>query len=488
MATPTASPPPSTKSFAAAIEAEITRVFALQQANRQRLRDTTAKERIEKLRRLRTVLHDHRQGFHEAMYADFHKSAEEVDLTEIATVSIEIRHAMKHLKQWMKPKKVRTPLVLLGTSSEIRYEPKGVALIISPWNYPIDLTLGPLVGAIAAGCPAMLKPSEYTPHTTRLLKNMLASLFDENEVALFEGDAAVSQALLQHPFDHIFFTGSPAVGKIVMRAAAEHLSSITLELGGKSPTIVDETADVDEAAAKIAYGKLANAGQTCIAPDYVYVHERLHDDFVVALGREVKALYGNQPDARATNDDLAHIVNDKHFERLQNLRADALAAGATAPLGGIGTPAARFLDPTFLTNVPLDTEIMREEIFGPLLPILSFHSLDEVLRTINSKPKPLALYLFSKSKANIERILNHTSAGGTCINDTLLHFIHPHLPFGGVNTSGIGQSHGHYSFLAFSNERAVLRQRFKNSLLRRFYPPYTDTKRKLIDWLLKYIA
>lgn len=464
------------------------RVFALQQANRQHLRDTTAKERIEKLRRLRAALHNHRQDFHEAMYADFHKPAEEVDLTEIATVSIEIRHAMKHLTQWMKPKKVRTPLVLLGTSSEIRYEPKGVALIISPWNYPIDLTLGPLVGAIAAGCPTIIKPSEYTPHTSRLLKTMLASLFDEGEVALFEGDASVSQALLQHPFDHIFFTGSPAVGKIVMRAAAEHLSSITLELGGKSPTIVDETADVEEAAAKIAYGKLANAGQTCIAPDYVYVHERLHDDFVTALSKEAQALYGNQPDDRATNGDLAHIVNDNHVKRLQNLRDDALAGGASAAFGGTATSTPRFLDPTFLTDVPLDAEIMHEEIFGPLLPILPFHTLDEVLTTINSKPKPLALYLFSKSKANIEHIMNHTSAGGTTINDTLLHFIHPYLPFGGVNTSGIGQSHGHYSFLAFSNERAVLRQKFKNSLLRRFYPPYSGTKRKLIDWLLKYFA
>lgn len=488
MTTQASSLPPVTNGPAVAIKAEIARIFALQQANRQRLRDTKARERIEKLRRLRAALHDHRQDFHEAMYADFRKPAEEVDLTEIATVSIEIRHAIKHLRQWMKPKKVRTPLVLLGTASKIRYEPKGVALIISPWNYPIDLTLGPLVGAMAAGCPAMLKPSEYTPHTSRLLKTMLASLFDEDEVTLFEGDASVSQALLQHPFDHIFFTGSPAVGKMVMQAAAEHLSSITLELGGKSPTIVDETADVEEAATKIAFGKFANAGQTCIAPDYVYVHERLHDDFVAALAKEVQALYGSQPDTRATNADLAHIVNEKHFERLQNLRDAALAAGASAPFGGTDTPATRFLDPTFLTNVPLDAEIMQEEIFGPLLPILSFRSLDEVLATINSKPKPLALYLFSKSKPNIERILTHTSAGGTCINDTLLHFIHPHLPFGGVNTSGMGQSHGHYSFLAFSNERAVLRQKLKNSLFRRFYPPYTDAKRTLINWLLKYVA
>ncbi len=480
---PPQQPPPAAN---AALDAETARVFRLQQENRPRVGSTTAGERIGKLKRLHAALFARRQAIRDALYADFRKAPEEVDLTEIATVSFEIGHTVKHLKRWMKPRKVRTPLTLLGTSSEIRYEPKGLGLIISPWNYPVDLTLGPLVGAIAAGCTAVVKPSEYTPHTARLLKEMLAELFDEGEVAVFEGDYTVAQALLKLPFDHIFFTGSPAVGKIVMRAAAEHLASVTLELGGKSPTLVDETADVEDAAAKIAFGKFTNKGQTCIAPDYVYVHERLHDDFVAALRRHIHAFYGEHAEARASTADYARIVNDRHHRRVRGLYEDALAAGATAAAGGTADPADRFIDPTLLTGVPLEARIMQEEIFGPVLPILPFQTLDEALATINGKPKPLALYIFSNDEDNIERILRQTSAGGTCVNDTLLHFLHPELPFGGVGTSGLGRGHGYATFQAFSNERPVLRQKLKNGPFKKFYPPYTDATRKLIDLLLKY--
>ncbi|MFB3131434.1 MAG: aldehyde dehydrogenase family protein [Rhodothermales bacterium] len=470
----------------ASVEEEVKRVFALQQAHRQPLRHTTAKERIRKLKRLHAALFEHRQAIRDALYADFHKAPEEVDLTEIFTVTTEIDHLAKHLRRWMKPKKVRTPLTLLGTTSEIRYEPKGVGLIISPWTYPINLTLRPLVGAIGAGCPVIIKPSEYTAHTSRLLKGMLASLFDEREVAVFEGDHTIAQALLKHPFDHIYFTGSPEVGKIVMKAAAEHLSSITLELGGKSPTIVDATANVEEAAAKIVFGKFTNKGQTCIAPDYVYVHETLHDAFVEALCHQIYAFYGEENEARASTADYARIVNDRHYERLRRLYEEALARGARTATGGTGIAEQRYLDPTVLTDVPLDARIMQEEIFGPVLPVLRFKTLDEVTDAINSRPKPLALYLFSNSKANIEQVLTNTSAGGTCVNDTLLHYLHPELPFGGTGNSGIGKGFGYSGFLAFSNERPVLRQRLKNGPFKHFYPPYGKKTRVLIDLLLKY--
>jgi len=477
---------PATNGALASAEEEIKRVFALQQAHRQPLRHTTAKDRIQKLKHLRAAMFEHRQALRDALYADFHKAPEEVDITEIFTVTTEIDYMARRLKRWMKPKKVRTPLTLLGTTSAVRYEPKGVGLIISPWNYPVTLTLRPLVGAIGAGCPVIIKPSEHTPHTSRVLKGLLAALFDEREVAVFEGDHTVAQALLNHPFDHIYFTGNPEVGKIVMKAAAEHLCSITLELGGKSPTIVDATADVEEAAAKIVFGKFTNKGQTCIAPDYVYVHETLHDAFVAALCDQIHAFYGDEAEARAATADYARIVNDRHYERLRRLYEEALDRGAQVATGGAGNPEQRYLDPTVLTDVPLDAKIMQEEIFGPVLPVLSFKTLDEAIDGINSRPKPLALYLFSKNKANIEQVLNNTSAGGTCINDTLLHYLHPELPFGGIGTSGIGKGFGYSGFLAFSNERPVLRQHLKNGPFKYFYPPYTKTTQKLIDLLLKY--
>lgn len=465
---------------------EIDRVFELQRAYQPFIRRTTAPERVRKLQRLRDKLLERRQDLRDALHADFRKAQTEVDLTELMPVLMEIKHASKHLAAWMQPKKVKTPVTLFGTSSEIRYEPKGVALIISPWNYPINLTLGPLVGAIAAGCSTILKPSEHTPHATRLMKELLAELFDEREVAVFEGEADVAQALLDKPFNHVYFTGSPEIGKIVMRAAADHLASVTLELGGKSPTIVDETADIDDAARKITYGKFANTGQTCIAPDYVYVHERVHDAFVDALQHNIHAFYGPDAAARSSSKDYARIIHEKHHERLEALYQEAVERGARSHLGQRSSSDARYIDPTVLTHVPTEARIMQEEIFGPLLPVLRYRALDDALDAINNKPKPLALYIFSESEANIERVLNETSAGGTSVNDTLLHYMHPELPFGGVNTSGIGKGYGYYGFLAFSNERPVLRQKLKRSPLQQFYPPYTKITQNLVNLLIRY--
>lgn len=456
-------------------------LFAAQQAYQPQMRQTTAADRIDRLKRLRQALVARRADAEAALAADFGKPEAEVTLTEIVPVLSEIQHTIRHVKSWMRPKKVGMPLALFGTKAWVQYEPKGTALIIAPWNYPLALTLGPLVSAIAAGCTAILKPSEFTPHTTAFLRDLLTEVFDPREVTVVEGAVETSQALLKLPFDHLFFTGSPAVGKIVMRAAAEHLTSVTLELGGKSPTIVDETYDVEAAAKKIAWGKFSNAGQTCIAPDYVFVHASRREALVDALRQQLAQLY-------AQDADYANLVNGKHFDRVLSLLDTATDADAAILAGGTTDQAHHRLAPTLLGDVPLDAPVMQEEIFGPLLPILTYQSLEQVCAFINEKPKPLALYLFSNDEAHIDYVLHHTSAGGTVINDTLLHIMHPDLPFGGIGHSGIGRAHGHYGFLAFSNERAVLRQNWKFPLLQRLYPPYTARTQQYIDWLLKYFG
>ncbi len=476
---------PATNGVAVPLD-EIQRVFAVQQAFLPHLRRTTAAERIQKLKQLEQVILDNRHPLREALTADFRKAPEETDLNELFLVVQEIHHAAKHLAEWMKPEKVGTPVALLGTSATVQQEPKGMGLIISPWNYPFMLTMNPLVGAVAAGCAVMIKPSEYAMATSSLMKRLLAEVFDEHEVAVFTGDYRVSQALLALPFNHIYFTGSPPVGKIVMKAAAEHLASVTLELGGKSPTIVDSTADVEAAAQRIAY-KFTNAGQACVAPDYVYVHEHAHDGFVKALKQQVKAFYGADVSQRMASPDYARLINTRHYERVMALYDDAVERGAHVEMGGTGNDFDCFIDPTILTHVPDDARILQEEIFGPLLPILPFASLDEVIEGINSRPHPLALYLFSTSPSHIDYVLNNTTAGTTCINDVMVHFGHPAIPFGGVGNSGIGKGHGYYSFLAFTNQRPIIEQKYPRTTLQQFYPPYSKRTQKLIDLLLKYL-
>jgi aldehyde dehydrogenase (NAD+) len=466
--------------------AEVARVFALQQAWRPHLRATDAATRLEKLQRLRTVLLRHRQAAHAALYADFGKTPREVDLSELGPTILELHDLRKYLRRWMRPQRVRTPLWLFGSRSEVHYEPKGCALIISPWNFPLMLAMVPLAGAVAAGCTVVLKPSELTPHTSALMKQMLAETFEEREVAVFEGDHTVAQALLQHPFDHVYFTGSPRVGKLVMAAAAPHLTSVTLELGGKSPAVVDATADLPNAVEKIAVGKWLNAGQTCIAPDYVYVQATVYEPFVAALRAWVETSFGATADARQASPDYARVINDAHYARLTGLLEQAVADGATVALGGTGHPASRFFDPTILTGVSESSRVMEEEIFGPVLPVLPFETLDDALAGINRRPKPLSLYVFTRNPQTTRRILGETSAGTTCINDTLAHFIQPELPFGGVNHSGIGKGHGRYGFLAFTNERAVLHQHLRHGPLTYFYPPFTEQTRKLADLLLRW--
>jgi aldehyde dehydrogenase (NAD+) len=458
---------------------DIDRIHDAQQRNRARVARTTAAERIEKLGRLKDALFAYRDEIREALYADYAKPAAEVDLSEIYPVVSEARHAIRHLRKWLRPRRVGTPLALLGSSSRIQYEPKGVVLIISPWNFPINLSLGPLVSAIAAGNCAVLKPSEMTPNASAVMKRIVASLFDESEVAVIEGDAAVAEALLRKKWDHIFFTGSPAVGKIVMKAAAEHLTSVTLELGGKSPVIVDRTANLDEAAKKIAWGKFFNCGQICIAPDYLVVDETIQAPFSEKLASAIASMHGE-------SGSHGRMVNARHFGRVRALLDGAVQGGASVLVGGGSIEATNDIAPTVLTGVPPDAAVMREEIFGPLLPMTTYRDLDDALAEINRGEKPLVLYLFSRSRDVIRRVLSGTTAGGTAVNDTLIHFYQNNLPFGGVGQSGFGKSHGFFGFEAFSNMRGVLSQPTRFSAIQLMYPPYTALKQKLIDLTLKY--
>lgn len=458
-------------------------LFARQQAARWRVAGTSADQRRTKLRALLEVLMAHQAEAQAALAADFRKSPEEVDLTELYPVISEIKDALRHLGRWMKPRKVPTPIGLLGSVGTIHHEPKGVVLIISPWNYPIYLTLGPLVSAIAAGNCAVLKPSEFTPHTTAFLQKLLAGLFPEEEVALVEGDAETAKALLALPFDHIFFTGSPAVGKVVMKAAAEHLASVTLELGGKSPVLVDADANLHEAARKIAWGKCLNGGQTCVAPDYVLVHEGVHDALVEELKKALEVFYGEDAAARKTSPDFPRIINDRHHARLLRLLTES--KGITV-FGGEVDATTNYISPTLLTEVDPASPIMLEEIFGPLLPILKVKDMDAAVAFVNARPKPLALYVFNGSRSGAESLIARTTAGGGCINDTILHFAHTGLPTGGVNTSGFGKAHGVHGFEAFSNARGVLRQRTRFSAIQLMYPPYTGFVRRMIDLTLRF--
>jgi aldehyde dehydrogenase (NAD+) len=377
-------------------------------------------------------------------------------------------------------------MTFLGTKAHVQYEPRGSSLIIAPWNYPFNLAVCPLISAISAGCTAIIKPSEMTPHVSSLIHLMIGELFEENHVCVLEGGLDASQALLAQPFDHIFFTGSPAVGKIVMRSASEHLGSVTLELGGKSPVIITKNADLKDAAKKIASTKFINCGQTCVAPDFVLIPRSVRPEFVNHLQEAITTLYDREGTRLELSPDYGRIVNERHFSRLNELVADASGKGAIIARGGKNIPDEKFIEPTILTHVSTAMSVMEDEIFGPILPIVDYEDLEQALDLVNEMPKPLALYAFSKSSKELNYIFQKTSSGGAVANDCILHFLHPELPFGGVNNSGIGKSHGHYGFLEFSNQKGVLKQRIGLTMASLLYPPYNKVKRMVIDGLLKY--
>lgn len=438
----------------------IQEVFDSQATTALRLRGSTAQERITKIRRLRESVIAHTEDWYRAAYLDFKKPQGEVDLAEILPVCLEANDAIRNLKKWMKPTHVWPTMLTLGMRSHVQYSPRGRCLIIGPFNYPVNLTLGPLVSAVAAGNTAILKPSELTPHLSKVICKVVREVFTEDEVAIFEGEADLSQALLALPFDHIFFTGSPTIGKYVMGAAAKNLTSVTLELGGKSPTIIDETANLKLAAINVMWAKFANAGQTCIAPDYVFVHESVKDEWAACCRDQLTKAYGTTLEEQKSSHHLAHIVNARHTTRIKALLDDARANGARMITGGGSSEEECFIQPTLLDQVSQKSRIMNEEIFGPLLPVIGYSNLDEVIAYINEGHKPLALYIYSRNNSNIDKVLTHTVSGGACVNHALMQFLHGNLPFGGINNSGIGNAHGHYGFKAFSHERGVVRTQF----------------------------
>lgn len=465
----------------------ISSIFKGQQENLKSIRKLSIRERKQKLKALKNAIFNFREELQKAIYDDFKKPALETDITEIYPAISEIKHTLSHLSDWAQNEYVNAPLTLLGSSSYIQYEPKGNVLVITPWNYPIYLSISPIVSAIAAGNTVILKPSEFTPNVNEVLKKLFLSVFPENYVAVIQGEAQVSADLLNLKFNHIHFTGSPAVGKIIMKAAAQHLASCTLELGGKSPTIVDETAAIANAASKIAFGKFINEGQTCIAPDYILVHEKVKDSLEEHLIIEIKNRYGKTLEEVKASKDLCRIVNEKHYNRLNEITANAMNNNANIAFGNAIDDNDQFISPTIITQIDANSRIMQEEIFGPLLPIITYQNLDEAISIINAKEKPLALYIFSKSNKNIQKILNETSSGGVCVNETLLHITNPNLPFGGVNNSGIGKSHGKWGFIDFSNEKAVLKQKLPFGASRLLYPPYTKFTKFVIDFTMKWL-
>ncbi|MCK7589763.1 aldehyde dehydrogenase family protein [Subsaxibacter sp. CAU 1640] len=458
-------------------------LFYRQTANQYKIGSSTYKERIEKLNALKHALEvSYKDDIRNAMHADFKKPFLETDLTEIYPVIKEIKFAKANLKSWMKLQKVDTPLALLGASSYIKYEPKGVCLIISPWNFPFNLTFGPLVSAIAAGNTVIIKPSEMTPNASKVMSKIIKEIFSQGEIALIEGDGEVSQELLKLPFNHIFFTGSPKIGKLVMKAASKHLASVTLELGGKSPVIIDESANLEKAVKKIIFGKFVNAGQTCIAPDYVLLKSGLEGQLVDIFKRNITELYSNDPQSSTS---YCRIVNERHFKRLVSYLEEASQNQSCILSGGNYDSDQNFIEPSLVLNMPEDSKLMQEEIFGPILPVKTYQTIEEALSYINSKEKPLALYIYSKNKTNINSILENTRAGTGCINHNLVQFLNHNLPFGGSNNSGIGKSHGFFGFEAFSNRRSLMEQHTigATDLLT---PPYTNFKQKLVNMTLKW--
>jgi len=441
--------------------------------NLQALKNTNAKERINNIKKIESFIlnPDNHNKIANALAKDLKKSNEEVISTEITPVILTIKSVCKNLRRWMLDEHVPSPLTMAGMSSYIKYEPKGHVLIMSPWNYPFQLTINPLIYALAAGNAITLKPSEISFNTSAMLKEMMIELFTENEVSLIEGDVAIATELLEKPFHHIHFTGSPTVGRIVMKAASKNLTSVTLELGGKSPVILDKTVNVKSAAQKIAWAKCLNSGQTCIAPDYALIHESKLHSFLDEFEATINKFYNPENKGIQESPDYCRIINERNHKRIISLIDNAVEKGAKKVIGGESDSNDKYIPPTVLINVNSDMEIMNEEIFGPVLPIITYNEINEVIEQIHQLPTPLALYIMSNSSKNIDHIMNNTTAGGTAINELMMTSVNPNLPFGGKNNSGIGKSNGKHGFVDFSNERGVVKRKWGN--LKIIYPPYS---------------
>ncbi|MBQ9180366.1 MAG: aldehyde dehydrogenase [Firmicutes bacterium] len=426
------------------------------------------------LNELANAIRRNEQAINDAMMADMNKVPMEVYMTETGIVLDEIKYHLKHIDKWMKDAKVRTPLTHFPARSFVSPEPKGCVLIMAPWNYPLQLCLMPLVGAISAGCTAVVKPSAYAPEVSKVVAKIINDTFNERYIAVVEGGREENSALLEERFDHIFFTGSQAVGHTVMEAAAKHLTPVTLELGGKSPVIVDDTADIAIAARRIAFGKVLNAGQTCVEPDYMFIHRDVKETFIYEYRKALEEFFPG-----GDMSDMNVIINDKHYERVKRL----LGCGRTV-LGGGFDDERRFIEPTLLEDVNISDPVMQEEIFGPVLPMLVYKDIETCIEYIKDNDKPLALYLFTKDKFTIKKVLGSCSFGGGCINDTIMHVASHHMPFGGVGASGMGCYHGKASFNTFSHHRSILKNSFRFDLPIR-YRPYDEDKETLVRFFLK---
>lgn len=406
--------------------------------------------RIRQLKNLHQWICEHEQEIMDALYQDLNKSPFEAYATEIGIVKEEIKYTLKHIRKWAVPKRVRTPITQFPSKSFIYPEPYGVVLIMSPWNYPFQLTIAPLVGAICAGNCAVVKPSAYSPNTTRLMAGMIRELFPAEYISVVEGGREANQALLDEKFDYIFFTGSVNVGKYVMEKASAYLTPVSLELGGKSPCIVDETADLKLAARRIVWGKFLNCGQTCVAPDYILVQKTVKDKLVKQINKAIQKMYGKNVLA---NEEYPKMINEKHFDRVLGLMK-----GAHVVSGGESDRMSLKIAPAVLDQVTWESPVMQEEIFGPLLPVLTFYDIKEVVHMVNARPRPLALYYFTKDKKREAGILKNISYGGGCINDTVVHLATSYMPFGGVGSSGMGGYHGKDSFDTFTHKKSIMKK------------------------------
>ncbi|MCC5854337.1 MAG: aldehyde dehydrogenase family protein [Idiomarina sp.] len=435
--------------------------------------------RINQLNQLEALLVAHTDELLTALAEDLGKSATEAFSTEVGFLLKDIRYTRKHLRRWARPQRIGNPLAMQPAKAKLVAEPLGVVLVFGAWNYPLQLSLSPVIAALAAGNCVCLKPSEVSPATSAIIAKLIPQYLDEQCIAVVEGDAKVAQSLLHEPFHHIFYTGGGGVGKHVMRAAAENLTPVTLELGGKSPVIVSEQTDLQVTARRIVWGKFMNAGQTCIAPDYVLVNERVHDQLVEALKVAIHEFYGRDPQQ---SDDYGRIVADRHMQRLLSLISEDALQGATL-WGGDFDRASGYFSPTLVTDCKPNSPIMEEEIFGPILPILKVRDLESAVAFVAERPHPLACYLFSNKAYEHQQVERHIHTGTLCINDTMVFMLNPKLPFGGVGASGMGRYHGKYGFDTFTHRKPVVTRSFWFDLSVR-YPPYTSFKQKLLRKLL----
>lgn len=463
--------------------AEINRIHQAQTDYKERVKHSSSKVRQSWLKVLLAKIQTEERNIERALYHDFHKSSTETAITEYLPVKWELKHLIKSIPRWMKDKSLPRSLKMLNVKAFLHYEPKGNTLIITPWNYPFMLPIVHLAASVAAGNTVMLKLSEHAPHTNRVIRAILTSVFPSEHVAVIDGGVSETTHLLKLPFDHIHFTGSSRVGKIVAEAAAKNLSGITLELGGKSPAIIDKNVHLRRVVKNLIWAKFVNAGQTCIAPDYLLVHRHLRQEIETVFKEEMEHAFGEHP---VNSPDFARIINTDQFDVLDQALRDALSSGAHLITGGQVNRSGRYIAPTVLTHIAKSNRLMQDEIFGPILPIVYYGQVQEAIDHVNGAGEPLALYVFSNDSLFCSHILRHTSSGSVGVNDAMIQIMHPNLPLGGVNASGMGQSLGWYGFRNFSHERAVAEAQWR-PLSALFWYPYTERTNKVLQWLKRLV-